>query len=161
MMAYQAHHYDTAPAIQKQLKRRRFMLAVVAVCVALLLAMGLEELRWIGLSVFVVLVAVILFFDRKSCRRQWLKQVRAQVDVPENAGNYRPRTMVFEDDKVIVTTDVANSTLLWRAFTAAEQTPDYIFLSLSAQQAYIIPKRVMTDAQVEELTQLLNNKIKR
>ena len=163
MMAYQAHHYDTSPAIQRLLKRRRLMLVVVVVCIALLLAMGLNELRWIGLSVYAVLVAVILFFDRNgdSYRKQWLKQVRAQVDVPENAGNYRPRTMVFEDDKVIVTTDVANSTLLWGAFTAAEQTPDYIFLSLSAQQAYIIPKRVMTQAQVGELTQLLNNKIKK
>ena len=163
MMAYQAHHYDTSPGIKRLLKRRRLMLVVVVVCIALLLAMGLNELRWIGLSVYAVLVAVILFFDRNgdSYRNQWLKQVRAQIDVPENAGNYRQRTMVFEDDKVTVDTDVASSTLRWEAFTAAEQTTDYFFMSLSAQQAYVIPKRVMTGAQVEELTQLLNNKIKK
>ena len=161
MMAYQAHHYDTSLGIKRLLKRRRLMLVVVVVCIALLLAMGLNELRWIGLSVYAALVVVILFFDRKGYRNQWLKQVRAQIDVPENAGNYRQRTMVFEDDKVTVDTDVASSTLRWEAFTAAEQTTDYFFMSLSAQQAYVIPKRVMTGAQVEELTQLLNNKIKK
>ncbi len=161
MMAYQAHHYDTSPGIKRLLKRRRLMVVVVVVCIALLLAMGLNELRWIGLSVYAALVVVILFFDRKGYRNQWLKQVRAQIDVPENAGNYRQRTMVFEDDKVTVDTDVASSTLRWEAFTAAEQTTDYFFMSLSAQQAYVIPKRVMTGAQVEELTQLLNNKIKK
>ena len=160
-MALYARQYDTSPAIRRQFKRSYIAVIVMEVCIFLLVMSALDPWSWIGAGIIGALVAVMIIAYPRIHRRQWLKSIRCQIDVPDNAGTFKPRTMTFDDGCVTVTTDVANSTLQWSAFIKAEETPERFFLSTSAQFAHVIPKRAMTETQIAELTQLLNNKIKK
>ncbi len=69
--------------------------------------------------------------------------------------------MEFDEVNVKTTFDKGEETVLWSAFIKSAETDTHFFLFQTSRQAIIIPKRTMTENQIDELSQLLNNKIKK
>lgn len=168
-MAFHSNYYDMeyADRLVKQL-RLTYIVIVAFFILAGAVLFFLVRRDW-NILVFCGVVALVfalvgLFGFRArttNIKSAWLKKMRKRIDVPENAIFFGLRTMEFDDEKVMTSTDKADGTVAWEAFIRVSETPDHFFLYTSNLQALIIPKRAMTEAQVGEMIQLLNNKIKK
>ena len=156
-MAFYRHFFDTDPNVRKQWRQPYFIGPALFTILGLVLTtIGM----WFPLIVSTVFVIVWLLFYPRFIRSMWLKKVREQLlsggGLPEN------RMMEFTGEQV--TNEIpgkAHETLQWDLFVKSVETTDYFFLYVSNTQVVIVPKRTMSAAEVDELTQLLNNKIKR
>ena len=156
-MAFYRHFFDTDPNVRKQWRQAYFIGPILFTILGLVLTMiGM----WFPLIVSSVFVIGWLLFYPRFIRSLWLKKMREQLlssgGLPEN------RVMEFTAEQVTnEIPDKAHETLQWDLFVKHVDTADHFFLYVSGTQVVIVPKRAMVAAEVAELTQLLNNKIKK
>ncbi len=156
-MAFYRHFFDTDPNVRKQWRSAHFIGPVLFMLLGLVLTMiGM----WFPLIISGVAAIGWLLFYPRFIRSLWLKKTREQLlsggGLPEN------RMMEFTGEQV--TNEIpgkAHETLQWGLFIKYVETADHFFLYVSGTQVVIVPKRAMDAAKVDELTQLLNNKIKK
>ena len=71
------------------------------------------------------------------------------------------KSIILEDDKLTEVTAYSLSTLSWEAFECLKENKDYLFLFQNANQAIIIPKRILaSDLEAENLKLLIDNRLK-
>ena len=158
-MVFLSHVYDTDPGIRKQVRRVRFAWPAILLTIGAMLSMAMD--MWYPSAILWIGAVVMWFIFPRSYRRQWLKQVRKQTVTTGAKTMFGERTVEFDDEKFTIDmSDIVHETLRWDVFSKFEITDNYFFLYLASSQGHIIPKRAMTAAEVDELTQLLNNKIK-
>ncbi len=167
VMAFHSNHYDIkfADKIARQLMWILWSIPILFVIIGTVLffvhSQDWNFLKWFGLLALASVFALSMRRSRDSNKTNWLKKVRKTVDIPENAIWFGKHTMEFYDERVVVASDFSNETISWSAFVRVSETLDHFFLYISNIQALLVPKRAMTGIQVDDLTQLLSNKIKK
>ena len=156
-MVFNRYYRDTDKAVGKQVRLMHLLAPVLFIFMGLMLNDG----HYIVLSYFGLASILWLVFYPGYHHGRFEKKLRKEINKSENAIWLGKRDMEFDDERVRVVFDKGEETVQWSAFIKSAHTDTHFFLFLTPRQALLVPKRAMTETQVDELTQLLNNKIKK
>jgi hypothetical protein len=159
-MAFYGYRYENDLTLRGQRQAPLFGWVMLCLIIGLNLYRA-DRQDWITPLVYCVgaLVGIVLLIPKIN-KPMWLRTMRKRVDVPENANLFGMRTIEPDDEKIHLIADKSETTLQWDAIVKYAELDGHFLLFVGADQACIIPKRAMTETQIDELRQLLNNKIK-
>jgi len=152
-MAFHSHYLNTDPRSLSRFRWLRWNMPVLCLLGGLVLWLRSGGhwmfFVWFG-AIALLWLAIYPWWHRMA-----VKNLSKQFDGPGNENLFGRCTMELNDERVVVTTDKAQETMLWSIFVRASETADHFFLFIARQQAVVVPKRALSAAEVEELRTLL------
>lgn len=86
-------------------------------------------------------------------------RTRREYRSPKNAALYAKHTLVIDDSGVSVTTAHATGHNDWSAYVEVAETPHLFILMVGKRQGQVIPKAMLTAAQIQTLREMIRNNI--
>lgn len=161
VVAFHSYHFDAALAAGRKKRISSYGFAALVLSVlGIVCYLDFKSPVYLAIYGVMAVITMAVGVTGWSAKSSMLKRVRRQAENKENANLFGAYTMEFDDGKVRIAGGKSEETLQWAAFVRFIEAPEYFFPYLSAQQALIVPKRAMTEAEVGGLRELLNSKIK-
>jgi hypothetical protein len=155
-MAFQKHFSAT----NKTMKNFRKIITLIVIGLGLFVTLtGEKDLMSIVLNLFPLVVFILIYWILSKTTSSFL--TKKIMSTSENSSMYGNRTMIFTEDGIEVKNAEANTSLKWSMIKQLGETSDYFFLYISAASAYIIPKKKIAAADIEDLKILFEKKIPR
>lgn len=157
---YNLIHLDHSKTAKKTINLQRFLVPILYIVLAFLMA-------WIGdipllywLIVFsVAAIGWIMFFPQYT-KRVVSKRISKMLDEGENKGLLGKQELSLMDDGILVSNEYKESKTKWNSIDNILVTDDYILVYVSAISAHIIPTRIFNNqADMNQFISLLNEKI--
>lgn len=119
------------------------------------------DLYGLGELVFLCLGIILYFLMPFIVKRNYKNSIKRMMESGKNKTLLGTKSIILEDDKLTEVTAYSLSTLSWEAFECLKENKDYLFLFQNANQAIIIPKRILaSDLEAENLKLLIDNRLK-
>jgi hypothetical protein len=154
VMAFHNYYYETNPAVDKQITRAWLGGSVMYIIIGLWLAGNDDSWNWTSVYSFGTIAILWFFFWPMLNKKRWLKRMRKEITKPVNSNWFGKVCTEFDDEKVYTIFNNGESTVQWSVFKKTVETPGYFFIFQSENQAKIIPKRGLLEAEIEQLKSL-------
>jgi len=153
-MALQKHFSATNKTIKKI---KKIIILIIFGLVLLVTLTGEKDLDSIVLNLFPFIVFFLVYWILSKIGSGFL--TKKIISTSENSSMYGNRTMIFTEDSIEEKNAEANTSLKWSVVKRLGETSDYFFLYISSASAYIIPKKKIAAADIENLKILFEKKI--
>jgi len=156
MLAFQRHFIKTDPASVRARKKIVWGAAIIYIGVGLLIAYGNSILfqQITAIVLFTVIAVLWLIFSPRYILSASMKRVEQRLSEKENAMFFAEREITFSQESIRTITEDGEETFRWKAMIKLVETKDSYYLYNSAITALILPIRVFTEKQDEELRTL-------
>lgn len=158
VLEFHKHFYETDPNHTRSRKRTVWLSAAFYVVIGLLIAAGntIPSRKITAIVIFTVISLLWLLFSPRYIVHLYLKQAEKRMaDQGNQAMYYAEREMTFGEDFIHAKTAEAEEKLQWSAIIRGDETNDAYYLFNSTITAFILPKRVLTVSEENELRLLL------
>ena len=147
-------------------KETRIITSLVPLLVFIFVIFFKKGLRfeYYGKSELLLILLGILFFFCVPYFIKWNSNriIKNLIEGGKNEDMIGPRSIAFEEDKLIAITKYSRLELLWPGFEKLGETKNYFFLFLSVNQAIVLPKRIFnSEEEIEYLRSFINRKLVR
>ena len=147
-IAFNVHYLKNSRVHQRQ--RFWACFGVVVGFLALGLVVLLAREKDVGLAISLSVIGVVMFFAYpKVYDDSILKRIKKTVDDPDNAKTFGRETVTLTPEGFHTSRPGAEATIAWDNVLKLAETPDHIFLYLSAVNAIVIPRRSLEGASFE------------
>ncbi|MDR1055707.1 MAG: YcxB family protein [Prevotellaceae bacterium] len=152
MMSFQRHYVNTNPAMVKAKRMITYLFPLFILVFGFVGFYDRYNRLDIAFIIFLIVISVLwVVFMPKLFIRLTLNRTKKILSKPGNEIMFGTFEMRFTNTGFDVKTAAANSSILWSTIPKADETRDYFYLYLSQASAYIIPKRKISNADVESL----------
>ena len=168
IISYELHQSDYVDYnyfyVKKKAERSRISLVIIflALCYLLLdiyLHGGETLLDFFTAPILFLagyILLVLFVWSKWNVRNKVNKLFRSG----RNAGLIGPRTLTFTEENLLITTSLSESKLKWPAFEYLKESDEHLFLFLTVNQAYIIPKRIfLLDQELHDVKSFIERKL--
>ena len=153
VLAFHRHHYETDPVHVRSRKKVVWVYPMFYVAIGILLSA--RDFQWTPIVIFSVIALLWILFLPRYLMNRSLRYAKKRMADPNNRAMYfAEREMTFTEDSIHAVTAEADDKLLWSGIVRVDETADAYYLYTSALTAFLLPKRVLTTREEEELRRL-------
>jgi hypothetical protein len=153
-IAFSLHYLRNSRTHHRQRLRARFWFLAAFLALSLILFFETEKDR--GLVINFSVVGVVGFFAYpKVYDDAVMKRMRKYGDDPDNAKWWGRQTVTFSAEGIRICRSTAESRLAWSNVVRLAETPDHLFVYISAAEAIVVPRRSLEGASFEDVRRQL------
>jgi hypothetical protein len=101
----------------------------------------------------IIAVPLAILLNYLNVKVWYRNRIRKYLSDVKNASLFNPGTLIISDMGIIYQDETSEAKISWKAIVKKTETVDYIYLYLTAVNAVVIPKRILS---AEEKAELLN-----
>lgn len=152
---------------QKNIRKRKVIMPICAIFAVLEIPIGLYFCIKGAYSsgIFLLIcgfIMLFLAFKAKNFQRFALRMVEKQADKQKDRAFQEGIVeYVFDDEGIIVKSQVGNGQNYWSAFKEYGNFGKYIYIKRKDNQTILVDKNDLTSNEIDELLSLLSNNINR
>lgn len=146
-LAYYEHQYDQSSTLRETMTRARWRNLPWMLGVAMLA--GLAFRSWMALGVAVLFVVVWFAEYPREFRKRWHQNIARLITPERNPCLNGLHRLEVLPNGIRVTCDMSDTTMPWRRLTNVAITPDDIFITLTGDCGFVIPKAGVVAGEYE------------
>lgn len=157
---FNIYHSQHSDSIKKNLKTQRFITPLIFFIFPFIAKVntGISFFYW--LSIFAVIYILWTIYYPKYYFHTVKKGVGRMIEEGKNHDLLGPKTIELREDDIFSSGENSESKVKWHSAERYIETDQYIFIYISAMEAYIIPKRDFeSEDQKESFINILDSKI--
>lgn len=158
---FNVFHAKNSEAVQGNLKIQRYITPVIFLIIPFFLKNRVDPPFWYWMIWFsITYILWVIFYPRHY---YWIikRSVKKMLKEGKNKGMLGSKTIELNEDNIISAGENSESNVKWSTVERYKETKDYIYIYISAVEAYIVPKRAFKDEkEKEEFIKILDKGIK-
>jgi hypothetical protein len=144
------YHLQRSPRMRKHRVVTAVSITILWASVAFLLFTWLNVLGSLGVGMLVAGI-YLATSSRRGPSRYQTEAVRKLFEEGKNRALFGRHQMLLHEDRLEVTTDYSRGEVRWEGVERVEQDEQYIYIYVSALNAYVIPKKYFPAPQHAQL----------
>lgn len=140
-IAFNMHHIDTSPAIKRSLLIQRYGVSLVFLIVPFIFSHKSGVPWLLSLAVYGAIFLTWIIYYPKYFMYVTKKRVIRLIEEGGNSEIFGTYSIALTEEGVEQTSNSEESKSSWDTIQRIEETPDYIYIYISAANAYLVPIR--------------------